>query len=103
MIYRPYLVIGTLVLFHYVRAGWVVSSEGDTGSGIQAVDTDGGFSVTDSGGQWALVGELPTPHTPILHSQNTKRVRGNTSFAYNPPMIFSPSRMISCMLPFAEY
>ena len=59
MVYRSSIVIGALVLLlRYVHADWDGNPEGDTGSGIQTVDTDEGFNVTDSGGKWALIGEL---------------------------------------------
>lgn len=52
MICRHFLSVAPLVLvLGYVHAGWDGNPEGDTGSGIQTVDTDQGFNVTDSGGR----------------------------------------------------
>ena len=43
-----------MLLLGYVHADWDGNPEGNTGSGIQTVDTEEGFNVTDSGGKRAL-------------------------------------------------
>lgn len=75
MIYRISFIIVALVLLRYVYADWDGNPEGDTGSGIQTVDTDEGFNVTDSGGMLALAGKpLLDLHARILLSSSTKCV-----------------------------
>lgn len=76
MIYRTsFVIVGLVLLLRYVYADWDGNPEGDTGSGIQTVDTGEGFNVTDSGGMLALAGKpLLDLQARILLSSSTKCV-----------------------------
>ncbi|KAL2044016.1 hypothetical protein N7G274_003537 [Stereocaulon virgatum] len=56
MIYQPSVVFTALVLLlRFVHSVWNGNSEGINGSGIRMVDTDKGFNVTDSGGNFTVL------------------------------------------------